>query len=316
MKKVVIYLFCGLCSINCSAKNNDNIKIIINRIDLLVNTADVVVFVKSIDSKFAGKNFGNLEIKQTDSIYNDLGKCPLTKEWQINNWEKVDLNNDGKTDLLFTAYWYSTYSQYAIIAKEKNSFQLNELSDNIQYGCKLVKPIKIDGKNELLLHDFKRDADHVKMDTSTYFEDTLTYKFDSFIEKHSEKQTNYEIESVVFLFQNLFQLEVNNLGVAKYEIIQDPFLAFGYYGDLYNGKATKNITRNKFEELSDLLEYIRVKDLADDYEINGVDFSTVVLEVRFKDGTIKKIRDYGFQGTFGLNSVYQKMIKIAKEIKL
>ncbi|MBS7252995.1 DUF6438 domain-containing protein [Flavobacterium branchiicola] len=307
MKKIITYLLI-VCFINTSTAKTTN------KIDNLKTTEDVIKFAKSINPDFAKENVGELQIKPTDIIIKELKNCDLYKSWNIQNWQKIDLNNDGKTDLLFTAYWYSTYSQYAIVETDSNKFTLLSLSHDIDYACKIIKPIVVNNKNELLVNNHKTDIESIETEKTIHFLDTLTYKFDSFIEI-SNKNTNYDIESIKYISDNNFEIEINKDQDASYNCL-DSLSFSNMKGHFFKGQSRKKIDKAYFNTIKKLLEYINVRDLSNEYTLkDAFDFSTVWLEIKFKDGSIKKIKDYGYQGTYGLKAVYDKMTKIAKETK-
>lgn len=324
MKKIVLYIISLVCFVNCSlvqdkhsvlssnrtAKTNDSIRDF-NAIDKLELTDDVVKFVKSVNPKFAGQHHGDFKIHQTDSIYKNFKKCSVFKDWEIKNWEKIDLNNDGKTDLLFIAYWPNQYAQYAIIDSGNSIFDLVLISTKLNY-CKLVKPIKIDKKTELLLYDYRTQIERTKKDSAIHYIDTLTYKFGSLIEKNRIKKQDYNIESINFNVRNHFSLEIDNQGNAYYNCPEKIFMN-RLYENNYVGKSNKKIPIEKFDELEQILKYINVKDLLNTYEVDSSDHTTVILTIKFKDGSIKEITDYGSDGSYGLNAVYSKLTKIAIE---
>ncbi len=51
----------------------------------------------------------------------------------------------------------------------------------------------------------------------------------------------------------------------------------------------------------------------DYYEVNYTDAPTVTLDIFFENGTVKKIKDYGLSGTYGLSAVYSKLTKLGTE---
>jgi hypothetical protein len=305
MKKSIILYLGIICFVSCVSARNTN------KIDNLKTTEDVVKFAKSIYPDFARNNFGELQIKSTNLIIQELKKCDLYKSWNIKNWQKIDINNDGKTDLLFTAYWYSNYSQYAIVESESGEYNLFNLSQNLEYACKIVKPIVVNNRNELMIYNYKTNSEYVLQDKIIHFVDTLTYKFNSFIEI-SKKNVTYDIEYIKYTSHNNFEIEIDNNENAYYRCL-NVFNISNLKGDFYKGESRKKISPSYFKEMKNILEYINVQDLSNEYTIDGYDFSTAFLEIKFKDGSIKKIKDYGYQGTYGLNAVYSKLTKIALE---
>jgi hypothetical protein len=325
MKKNILYLFCLFSLINCSSnkdrsnhsdsivpdttKNLLNSKLEFNTIDQLKTTDEVVMFVKDVNPKFAENKHRKFQIKSTDSIAKDLDCGGIFKNWNIKNWEKTDINNDGKTDLLFIAYWYN-YMPYAILDLGNNNFRIFDLSNSIFEECELVKPIKIRQKNEILLYHSKSVLDTNLDYKSNPKIDTLTYKFNSFIEINSQKKVDYEIESIAYKtnhstgFSPVFELKINNQGYANFNGVQ--------YNN-FQGISSKPISIELFNELKELLEYIKVKKLENNYEVPWTDDQTAILKIKFIDGSIKEIKDYGLQGSFGLKTVYSKLTKIATE---
>lgn len=317
-KEIILYLFL-ICFVSCVSTKKKNFSATvkkqslssINKIDELKTTEDVIKFSKSIYSDFAKEKFGELQIKSNNVIVQELKNCDLYKSWNIQNWQKIDLNNDGKTELLFTAYWYSSYSQYAIIETASNNYKVFRLSNNMDYTCKIVKPITVNNKNELLVNSYKTDAESVSKEEIIHFTDTITYKFDSFIEL-KKKDVNYDVESIKYVCDRNFEIEIDKNHNAHYKCLNTLNVTY-QKSNFYKGESTKKINLTYFNEVEKMLEYISVKDLSEEYTLDGYDFSTVWLEIKFKDGSIKKIKDYGYQGTYGLNAVYDKMTKIALE---
>lgn len=284
-----------------------------NKIDELKTNKDVETFIKTVAPEFVRKvwkNFdrGNFRIVSTDSIYAKLNCQKIFNQSEINNWEKVDINNDGLTDLLFIPHYYG-YSQYAIIDEGNNNFKLTRF--NIDFDiCEYVKPIKVRGKNELRIRKVNLPF-HFDDNIEKYTEvDTLTYKYDSFIELNYKVNIDNKIKSVEIKTNYclgtcpVFKLTINKNGVAEFD---------GEEFTKFKGKSKKQFDPKKINEIFDLLNYIEIKKLKDYYEVNYTDASTATLEIFFEDGSIKKIKDYGLSGTYGLSALYSKLTKLGTE---
>lgn len=280
-----------------------------NRIDDLITDSDVNNFVKSENPDFAKDKFGRFQVQPTDSLLKNLKCNGILANWNIKNWEKVDVTNDGLTDLVFIAYWYD-YISYVFIDKGNNKFQLFRFSKNSFENCELIKPIKIDTKNYLRLFRKTQQPDFESKIPFSYKEvlitDTLVFKYNSFIEL--EVPVNDIVKSIEMnasgCFGNcpVFNLTLYHTGKGDFE---------GIAFTRTNGKSSKILSLNTFKELCDLANYINVKKLNDQYQVPWTDDQTATLTITFENGLKKTIRDYGMQGTFGLSALYSKMTALA-----
>jgi hypothetical protein len=284
-----------------------------NKIDNLKTTKDVIEFVKTVYPEYGiirDKDFkyGIFDINSTDSIYSQLKCKEIFKIDEITNWQKIDINNDGLTDLIFISHFYG-YTQNVIIDKGKNEFKI--IRNIIKFDeCEYIKPIKVQDKNELRIRkvnlpfDFDDDIEkYIKIDT-------LTYKFDSFIELNDKVIIDNKIKSIeiktdyCFGTCPVFKLIIDKNGLAEFD---------GIGFTKFNGKSIKQLDLKCVGEIFDLLNYIEIKKLNDYYEVNYTDASTATLDIFYEDGSIKKIKDYGLSGTYGLSALYSKLTKIGTE---
>jgi hypothetical protein len=284
-----------------------------NKIDNLKTTKDVIEFVKTVYPEYGiirykDFKYGIFDINSTDSIYSQLKCKEIFKIDEITNWQKIDINNDGLTDLIFISHFYG-YTQNVIIDKGKNEFKI--IRNIIKFDeCEYIKPIKVQDKNELRIRkvnlpfDFDDDIEkYIKIDT-------LTYKFDSFIELNDKVIIDNKIKSVeiktdyCFGTCPVFKLIIDKNGLAEFD---------GIGFTKFNGKSIKQLDLKCVGEIFDLLNYIEIKKLNDYYEVNYTDASTATLDIFYEDGSIKKIKDYGLSGTYGLSALYSKLTKIGTE---
>ncbi|WP_281631716.1 DUF6438 domain-containing protein [Flavobacterium luteolum] len=284
-----------------------------NKIDELKTDKDVEDFIKTVAPEFVKKvwkdfDYGNFRIVSTDSIYTNLKCQKIFNQSDINNWKKVDINNDGLTDLLFIPHYYG-YSQYAIIDQGSNNFKLTRFIIDFSI-CEYVKPIKVKDKNELQIRKVNLPFDFDDNIEKYIKIDTLTYKFNSFIELNDKVIIDNKIKSIevktdyCFGTCPVFKLTINKNGLAEFDGIE--FTKF-------RGKSIKQFDPKNVAEIFDLLNYIEIKKLKDYYEVNYTDASTATLDITFEDGSIKKIKDYGLSGTYGLSALYSKLTKLATE---
>jgi hypothetical protein len=224
----------------------------------------------------------------------------IAEQWQVKNWEKTDFNKDGLTDLLVILYWYD-YGVYAVIDKGNNNYKLETLTYNIYKKCELAKPVMVKDEQLLLIYQEKtsggKGAQPVKM---IYETDTLVYKYGGFVE-YNHSVRNLEIDSIQFwtgfCFGScpVFSIRFDKNGNAEYDA--------GSYNPK-QGKFATTINKETVEKFLGLVNYLNVKELPDNYRVPWTDDQTAWLRVRFSDGTVKEIQDYGLRGTFGLRLLY------------
>jgi hypothetical protein len=285
-------------------------QVLSNKIDGLKTDKDVNEFVKSMNPDFIKDKDVKFEVQASDSIAKYLSCNGIFKSWGIKNWEKADITNDGLTDLVFVAHWYD-YISYAFIDTGNNKFKLIRFSKNPFENCEFIKPVKAGSNN--CLRVFRKtivpDAANKQpfSDKEVIIIDTLVFKFDNFIEHGRLENTRNEIESIkintsgCFGSCPAFNLKLFRKGLAEFE---------GIAFTRHKGKSSKKLPQKYFNEINDLCNYINVKKLKDSYTVNWTDDQTATLTVIFKDHSIKVIKDYGMQGTFGLSAIYQKLLKI------
>jgi len=271
-----------------------------NSIDSLKTDEDVVRFLKRVSEDFRSTKLKPIELRSTETLRKDLDCDGLAQSWQINNWEKADFNNDGRTDLLVQLYWYD-YGVYVVIDKGDGNFKLLTLSFNIHEKCELAKPFK-EGNEPLLLYAQKKYFPNrsPKPPTSRNVIDTLVYRYGGFVELN-RNPASYNIDSVSFrtgyCFGScpVFTISFDKTGNAIFDA--------GTYNPKM-GKFSGVIKKENVDAIIGLLNYMSIAQLPNEYKVSWTDDQTCWLRVRFSDGTVKEIKDYGMKGTFGLRLIY------------
>ncbi|MNS80722.1 hypothetical protein D3C72_1144150 [compost metagenome] len=212
--------------------------------------------------------------------------------------------------MIFISHFYG-YTQNVIIDKGKDEFNLIRSIINFD-ECEYIKPIKVQDKNELRIRKVNLPFDFDDNIEKYIKIDTLTYKYDSFIELNDKVIIDSKINSIeiktnyCFGTCPVFKLTISKNGLAEFDGIE--FTKF-------KGKSIKQLDQGSVDEIFDLLNYIAIKKLNDNYEVNYTDASTATLDIFFEDGSIKKIRDYGLSGTYGLSALYSKLTKLGTETR-
>ena len=89
-----------------------------NKVEDLKTDSDVVKFITSLDKMFTQKYSARFILKSPDEILNEA-ECGDVKSWKVKNWEKVDFNNYGKTDILVNT---TEYDQFFTFKSPLNHF--------------------------------------------------------------------------------------------------------------------------------------------------------------------------------------------------
>jgi len=271
-----------------------------NKIDSLRSDEDVVAFLKMIDENFRSEKYNKIDLRSTEMLRKEMSCNGIAEQWQVNNWEKTDFNQDGLTDLLVILYWYD-YGVYAVIDKGNNNFRLETLTYNIYKKCELAKPVKLNDEQLLLIYQEKTSGgtggQPVKM---VYETDTLIYKYGGFVE-YNKLHPEHKIDSIQFrtgfCFGScpVFTIRFDKTGNAEYDA--------GSYNPK-QGKFTTTLKKENLDRILGLVNYMNVKSLQDNYRVPWTDDQTSWLKIKFTDGSIKEIQDYGLRGSFGLRLLY------------
>ncbi len=304
MKKLLL-IFCLLLS--CSVT-------FANAVDSLKTDSDVV-------------NFLNTLIKKQWPLNNKLTK--------INSWQKIDFNTDKNTDLLvevLNSYYPPTY----LIAIDKGDNQFRLIHFGIRDDGKILDIIKEADTPLIVFNSSYYPAIYPKGNFSRpkkeFRTDTLIYKYGNFVELN-KSPARYQIDSIVFSTkwgwygnkntppkntdpdQNL---EIGSSGKAKYTssrssttyVFTKDFKRPPRHPKTDLGTFKGKIKKPDLEEIYGLINYLSIKKLNDKYAIQATDLTSCYVHIRFKDGSVKDIADYGGEGTFGLKNLFNKLFAL------
>lgn len=280
-----------------------------NQIDNLDSSKDVEEFAKKVYPKFTKYKWSKFKIISTEKVKEKISCKDEYDLFGMKNWEKIDITNDGLTDLILTVYWGRIFYSYAIVDTGNNNFKIYRLSKNVFDNCELFKPIKKNDLNYLKIHIKKQEEVGLMEYEELIIKDTLIFKFQEFIELN-KNPINYKIREIEFQTSGcygtcpVFNFKLNYKGNNEFN---------GQAYIKHEGKSEGKIPVKLFNQIHELLEYIEVNKLKDNYSVAWTDDQTSTLSIRFDDNSVKKIKDYGMIGTFGLMAVYSKLIEIGEE---
>lgn len=280
-----------------------------NAIDSLQTDTEVEAFANKVVGKFHGtQNLAALVVSSA-SIYNNTKCDSVAKRWNGKNWQKADFNGDGKTDLLVILFFDRSFQSYVITDNGSKGFKTYNLNRSHFADCELAKIVTIDQQPALLYHYLKQDPPGLFLDSRSYLQtDTLIYKYRGFVEYNRNPQP-VKIKTISlqthgsWAQSSFFKLELRRNGRAVYK-------PTGFATN--QKKVTGKITPEKLDEITNLLGYINIRQLKDNYLVNWTDDQTVDLKITFADGSSKSIHDYGLKGTFGLSHLYSLLFDLRR----
>lgn len=258
-----------------------------NRIDNLQTDKDVANFFNS----FLKKKATRFTVPTTDYIWKN--SVPAMQA-QVQNWQKADLNGDGHTDLLVNSF-LGEFRPFVILYENKRHFKVIELSYSMFDRDDVAKLSEVNNQPVILF--YKKMFGEDRMGANA---DTLVYRFNGFVEYNPQPQ-HQQIAEINYRTGMclgecpVFAINIKADGKATYtggQYNED-------FGDFYGQVAERDL-----KMFNEVIDYLDPKKLNNKYKVDWTDSPTCWLTVKFKDGTIKEIEDYGELGTFGLRRLY------------
>jgi hypothetical protein len=266
----------------------------------------------------------NLEVQDfLLRILNSPKTWDMVRKVTLCDWQKLDVNNDRRSDLLVQAslndyvYWTHTF---VIVDNGNDGYKLCEIGlHEDAYIAKIIN----DHSQTLIIHnstDYNYKRNHLARLKKEYKTDTLIYRDGGFVERNKNPAV-YVVDSIQFgAFNNWayqwspdIEIDIAPSGKAIYTVRRDNifYTAGTDVSKIYRDFET-TIKPDNLKEIYDLINYTAIKTLKDTYAVGATDFSTVSVRIKFRDGSVKYITDYGGQGTFGLKLLYSIFYALRK----
>lgn len=281
----------------------------LSKIDSLNSKADVEKLIHSFDKDY--QKFTLKPISQFESDYNTKGFCKKIADSLgiTKSFYKADFDNNGYTDLLAIGDYYD-FKIFVVMNYGHNSLKLNRLTRRSFQDCTFPKIL-----NDTLIRYYfiqQPNWSDTNQSATLQYKD-LTFKYGDFVEYNLQPK-NYSIEKIEYQTTMCF----GSCPKFYISILKDKsstFKAEAYNRELRNSKEIKGefnttLADTSFREIINLLNYIDFPNLKDNYAVGWTDDQTCTLTITYNNGQVKKIRDYGLIGTYGLDRLYQLLFDL------
>lgn len=321
-KKYLILIL--ILSVSCKQNKVEKVGIFPSKIDSLKTKTEIEDFIRNsntILSEFKLKKIK--EFHRDDRFDIDSFAKIIADSLKIDkSFYKSDLDKNGFTDLLFIGddqscgSGNSTYNFSCNILLNFGKDSLRNIPLNKGHNRYSYVP-KIVTKNNLNLLEIHHPEKYHWLDHEILEprkKSTLIYKFNSFLE-YNPKPKKQKIEKIEYKTGICFG------SCPEFDIIietnrHSTFIArsFNFSDEMDfetpEGFFETTLNTTHYNEITEILNYIDFENLKNDYEVSWTDDHSCSLSITYNQGKIKKIDDYGLQGTYGLSLLYKKLFDL------
>ncbi|PWL39988.1 hypothetical protein DKG77_03935 [Flagellimonas aquimarina] len=293
-------------------------------IDELNTNKKVAKFLeKEINKKYTFKKVFDKEVEADEEDFKYFVK-------------RIDLDNNGFTDLVVNAYMplIIVLNNGDKDYKELNFRNTRFFSDNepeldsiaeIGNGKVLIFETEIqeyddtnypnikirESQKKLSYNNKTKESEWVIRDVK-FKVDSLTVKYGELVNYRQKTPKENKIKELYFSTTGCY----GSCPVFEIQLKSNRDLE-------YNGKRFTNhpglesfkLNQTDYDNLIGLIEYSELEKLNDFYSVNWTDDQTGKLKVIYENGDIKEIQDYGLQGTTNLQAIYKKLFEINNNVK-
>jgi hypothetical protein len=280
-----------------------------NFIDSIQKKAQIDSLLAAIDGKYSYFKV-NQSLKFVKDKYSETDCQKIADSLGVNPWYKADFDNNGLTDILVIGEAYD-FAILCIMDMGNNQYKINPLTIRTFQECTF--PImKREGNIPIIDYYFMTNLKDGEWDKPRKLEKIkLIYKFGDFVELN-EKPSKHSIQKIEYsTFGCLgscpaFRLFINVNNFSKWEAKFNNSIN----GEEYRGLYTTKINKKDLSMITDLLNYMDFTRMDSSYSVSWSDAQFADITIIYDNGKVKKIRDYGKIGTYGLNRLHTLLFKL------
>ena len=316
--------------ISCN-KNEKFVKTKVNlsEIDSLKTEAEIEKYIGEKDTMFKIFELKNIQnLKPRYSSQSEIYSLNTKLANKVNvkySYVKADFDNNGYTDLLaigdnktndgnnpnsnFDIPFTKDFNTIVLMNYSTNKTKFYDLNKDFYFP--IVPKVSYVNSQPFIMVYKQKIKRFCGLKGKEESKSKLTFKFDSFVEYNPEPKS-YNIEKIEFSTTPcmgqcpIYNFEINEDKSAKFS--SELFYASRDWKNVKYLKTT--ISENEYNDLKSILNYIDFVKLNDDYNVNWTDDRSSILKITYNNGKVKTIKDYGLLGTYGLQRVYEMIIKL------
>ena len=271
-------------------------------IDSISQPEEVEKLVRSID-----KNYSSFRIDEK-LIFEDEFCFRLADLSKVKPIAKADFDKNGYTDMLVMGILNERPAILSLMGSASEKISLHLITRPFRSNCSFAQVIYEDGHT---LIEFKYfDGYYARVSYKEAVKSVkLIFKYGDFIE-YNPSPKKYDITKIEFtndggpwITSSRYSIEINPSirahFISKSADNERHPSAYGYT------KVPGVSPDSLFATISELLNYSDFPNLKDRYEIKATDHATGRLTIYYNEDKVKTISDYGLQGTYSLQRVYQ-----------
>lgn len=259
-------------------------------------------YSRAIDSIMTKEDLNRFMVTRVDTSLSRVKLQPETSrdtgKYSTNSFYKLDINNDGLTDLVISSAKGVLF--FAILDNGNNTFSIVSLSSFWKYDVNYSTPFR-----QPLINILRRGNSTILVTQEQHWDSDTLYgrgRTDSLIcikgewAEYSAHPDTLQIAHIKIDVDDLFLDEIH------VDLDSSGKLMYNYSADRPNrfGKMSKT----GFAKISAAINYLGFSHYRSHFQKSCDDCGSLTMVVTYANGNVKTIKDHGMAGTFGLEHLY------------